>query len=759
LRELPKLTALTLASAIGGGGGTGSGGSTVFGILLALFALTGCFSDPSAPSAEVHTVPQLISCRATVATGLVECGGPQATPTPEIIGGQGRLVALRSSNVSYAATIFQADVSIQNLASQTLGGDAQGIDVFFVDAPTVTGGTGTVTVNNPTGNGTFTHSGQDYFHYSDSIPSLVTSSALNWKWNVPATVTSFSFNVELSAGFTDAGGVLLWSVVPELNSDTLSDIAVNSSTDAMAVGRSGLTYRKIGTTWSQVSRQTFSDWVGLEAIGNGQYLGATAFDVYLFDGKVWKLLYAPGFQILSVSGESASRIVVGGVDNIAWLGTGGWHTATNPGRDYRWVGALGSGQAVALATFSSMFRISYDSPTPSASSNSLQLTAFYGGRSDGNFGFGVDDGSDGFIYDDGSLYLYGPVTDTTVDAVDFGATPSERWAVVRSNSSQVSVLMHLNAGVWSTAATLPDTIIRMTQDSAGGLYFLSADGIRRWNGIIVDDELVAPQSSTPAAIDGGDGFAFVGMNNGDIRRFDGTTWTNANPGGFLQVVKLHAFSANTAVALDTVAQLSTFDGVTWSPPATFAGARDIWGTDATHMVLLQQNGVFSFVWRGDPFGSFTPTVNPNGFNSPLNAVWGSSVTDFWVAGNAGVVLYFNGSSFVNQLPGTASDLFAMAGTGNSDVWVAGGNGYIAHWDGASWTACTMGSATIKTLVSPRPGVVYVGTGASIDTITAALCRYMGAYVPTGLGPITAMDGPSASDMWAISGKRVYWGHR
>lgn len=34
VRDLPKLTALTLASTIGGGGGTGGGGSTVFVILI-----------------------------------------------------------------------------------------------------------------------------------------------------------------------------------------------------------------------------------------------------------------------------------------------------------------------------------------------------------------------------------------------------------------------------------------------------------------------------------------------------------------------------------------------------------------------------------------------------------------------------------------------------------------------------------------------------------------------------------------------------
>src|ERR1041385_359682 len=75
LRELPKLTQLTLASAIGGGGGTGGGGSTVFGLLLAVGLLCGigaCADEsPTTPSGSSVSAPvsQLVTCRGDVEHG------------------------------------------------------------------------------------------------------------------------------------------------------------------------------------------------------------------------------------------------------------------------------------------------------------------------------------------------------------------------------------------------------------------------------------------------------------------------------------------------------------------------------------------------------------------------------------------------------------------------------------------------------------------------------------------------------------------
>jgi hypothetical protein len=136
-----------------------------------------------------------LSCRAAGAN----TGGASAA----LIGGQNTYVKLTSSNVSYnsGTGIFQFDVTVQNLMNEAIGtpdgvtADAQGIQVFFNSGPNTTGGTGTVTVANPDGTGSFTGSNQPYYSYAQILTEDQVSAPKTWQLNVPATVTSFSFTL------------------------------------------------------------------------------------------------------------------------------------------------------------------------------------------------------------------------------------------------------------------------------------------------------------------------------------------------------------------------------------------------------------------------------------------------------------------------------------------------------------------------------------------------------------------------------------
>src|SRR2546430_10787300 len=79
--------------------------------------------------------------------------------------------------------------------------DTGGVKVFFNSGPSVTGGTGTVTVANPDGTGTFTGTGQPFFKYSNGVvlgAGAVTASK-TWRFNVPPTVTVFAFTVYVTS--------------------------------------------------------------------------------------------------------------------------------------------------------------------------------------------------------------------------------------------------------------------------------------------------------------------------------------------------------------------------------------------------------------------------------------------------------------------------------------------------------------------------------------------------------------------------------
>src|SRR2546425_792155 len=191
-------------------------GGSAMTVAALLCVATAC-SDGTSPSGLAVGAPvsgQVLTCQANVQARTVSCAAPSPAVAGDggsgisadlVLGGQGIFVALRSSNVSYNAgtSTFQADVTVQNLTAQLLGTpDASivtGVKVFFHSGPTVTSGTGTVTVANADGVGTFLGTDQLYFLYNQTLQTTQVSAAKTWQWAVPSTVLTFTFQVLVDA--------------------------------------------------------------------------------------------------------------------------------------------------------------------------------------------------------------------------------------------------------------------------------------------------------------------------------------------------------------------------------------------------------------------------------------------------------------------------------------------------------------------------------------------------------------------------------
>jgi hypothetical protein len=177
-------------------------------VVVSLLAAA-CSDGPVATPALARELPegvlQAFDCTATIG-GTATCR-PAAVGTGAasgiVIGGQNVYLKLTSSNPSYDAgtEIFQVDVTLQNLLNEAIGTpdgivpDPDGIQVFFADGPTTTGGSGTVSVANADGTGFFLAADQPFFAYSEVLAKNQVSAAKTWQFNVPGTVTSFSFRV------------------------------------------------------------------------------------------------------------------------------------------------------------------------------------------------------------------------------------------------------------------------------------------------------------------------------------------------------------------------------------------------------------------------------------------------------------------------------------------------------------------------------------------------------------------------------------
>ena len=218
-----------------------------------LALLAACNDDGTGARTPVEPPPATalaaLTCDADVRAGTLTCGalgsggGISASAAPaggpslvqHVLGGQGQYVRLTSSGAAYGDNVFLFNVTVQNLSNLALGTsdgatrDDAGVRVFFHQGPTVTGGTGTITVANATGTAAFTAAGQPYFQYGGKVggvdqgelgadgilASAETSTSKDWRLNVPATVTTFTFVVYVSTQ-TPAGTVS--SLAPQVTS-------------------------------------------------------------------------------------------------------------------------------------------------------------------------------------------------------------------------------------------------------------------------------------------------------------------------------------------------------------------------------------------------------------------------------------------------------------------------------------------------------------------------------------------------------------
>ncbi|MDB4948010.1 MAG: Por secretion system C-terminal sorting protein [Gemmatimonadetes bacterium] len=180
------------------------------------------------PAANALTT---LECTATVKTGVVSCRTPSASTGGahgDFVGGQNVYTKLTSSNVSYngGTEIFQFDVTVQNLMKEAIGTPdgtipgVNGIRVFFANGPTATSGTGTITVANADGTGTFTGINQPYFQYNNILAQNAVSPVKTWQLNVPSTVNTFAFTVYL---YTDIQPLIVINELLANPGGTISD--------------------------------------------------------------------------------------------------------------------------------------------------------------------------------------------------------------------------------------------------------------------------------------------------------------------------------------------------------------------------------------------------------------------------------------------------------------------------------------------------------------------------------------------------------
>ena len=139
----------------------------------------------------------------------------------------------------------------------------------------------------------------------------------------------------------------------------------------------------------------------------------------------------------------------------------------------------------------------------------------------------------------------------------------------------------------------------------------------------------------------------------------------------------------------------------------------------------------------------------------FSAVWGSSATDVWLAGEAGSLLHWNGSVWSAVASGTESALRALAGTSAKNVWAAGLDGTLLHFDGSSWSAKQKNGAPWSPASGPNERPIYAllalpdqlwagGSGSRSFAGTTWTEPHHGSHLPT-----MALWGLDSSSLWEV----------
>ena len=199
-----------------------------------------------------------LRCTASVAAAQATCAG-EADGSPSrpslIVGGQNVYVRLEAGGAGYnpSDSIFQIDVTVQNLMTQALGtpDDATdtGLTVFFYTGPDVTGGTGWVSVDNEDGNDVFFSGPTPYFTYEGLLPTGAATLPKTWRFKADPLVETFHFTVFVQGQIPHEQSLLLFRPWYQDEETYVNGIWGPSASQVFAVGDFGALVRYAGGSW------------------------------------------------------------------------------------------------------------------------------------------------------------------------------------------------------------------------------------------------------------------------------------------------------------------------------------------------------------------------------------------------------------------------------------------------------------------------------------------------------------------------------
>lgn len=171
--------------------------------------------------------------------------------------------------------------------------------------------------------------------------------------------------------------------------------------------------------------------------------------------------------------------------------------------------------------------------------------------------------------------------------------------------------------------------------------------------------------------------------------------------------------------------------------------RAIWGSSGTD------------VWAAGDAGKllrYDGTWTPHGGSTTegLAAIWGASASEVWIGGISGTLLHFDGTVISSASSGILASILSIYGLSASDVW-AGADDKALHFDGTTWQTVSTASKPVRGIWGATTSQIWAGT------ISGSVLHYDGkAWTATTLPGgdpnevVMSVWGSAATDVWAVS---------
>jgi hypothetical protein len=293
----------------------------------------------------------------------------------------------------------------------------------------------------------------------------------------------------------------------------------------------------------------------------------------------------------------------------------------------------------------------------------------------------------------------------------------------------------------------------------GGAIFKTEDGAASFSQVLIGENLsgqlypfnaVRIDSSNTLHILAGGGNFYAPRVDGDLwESIDGgATWERnslSNLNVIINALLIDPMNPETIYAgcgysaeTDVPIYKSTDGGNTWissfnGMPSSRKILKGVWGDSSTDIFTVGWSGII-LRYDGKSWVEMT-----SGTTEHLYAIWGNSSTSVFAVGASGTILHFDGSNWLSMASNTTERLYAIWGSSSKNVFAVGANGDIIYYDGTTWAP--MNSSTTRDLEG-----IWGSSGSSVFAVggNGTILYYNGSvWAP--------MDSGTTEDLYAIWG--------